>query len=52
MKFFFDLGDVFFDWYPNYFFKNVFDDYEERKYFLIIHLTDPEIIIQEINRFI
>ena len=34
MKFLFDLGGVFFDWDPNYFFKNVFDDDEERKYFL------------------
>ena len=34
MKFLFDLGGVFFDWDPNYFFKNVFNDDEERKYFL------------------
>ena len=34
MKFLFDLGGVFFDWDPNHFFKNVFDDDEERKYFL------------------
>ena len=34
MKFLFDLGGVFFDWDPNHFFKNVFVDDEERKYFL------------------
>ena len=34
MKFLFDLGGVFFDWDPNHFYKNVFDDDEERKYFL------------------
>ena len=40
MKFLFDLGGVFFDWDPNYFFKNVFDD-EERKYFLTEVCNDP-----------
>ncbi len=34
MKFLFDLGGVFFDWDPNYFFKDIFDTLEERKYFL------------------
>ena len=34
MKFLFDLGDVFFYWYPNHFFKNIFDNLKERKYFL------------------
>lgn len=34
MKFLFDLGGVFFDWNPEYFFKNVFSDSEELNYFL------------------
>ena len=34
MKFLFDLGGIFFDWNPHYFYKNIFDIPEERKYFL------------------
>ena len=34
MKFLFDLGGVFFDWDPNYYFGKVFKDYQELKYFL------------------
>lgn len=34
MKFLFDLGGVFFDWDPNYFYKNVFETDNERKFFL------------------
>ena len=33
MKFLFDLGGVFFDWDPNYFFKNIFSDSSEKAYF-------------------
>ena len=34
MKFLFDLGGVFFDWNPEYFFKNVFESKEELNFFL------------------
>ena len=34
MKFLFDLGGVFFDWDPHYFYKDVFKDKEERDNFL------------------
>jgi len=34
MKFLFDLGGVFFDWDPDYFFKNIIIDTKEREYFL------------------
>jgi len=34
MKFLFDLGGIFFDWDPNYFFKDIFNKVEEREYFL------------------
>jgi len=31
MKFLFDLGGVFFDWDPHYFYKDVIKDKEERE---------------------
>ena len=34
MKFLFDLGGVFFDWDPTYFYKDIFNNSDERKYFL------------------
>ena len=34
MKFLFDLGGVFFDWDPNHFYKDIFSNIDERKYFL------------------
>ena len=34
MKFLFDLGGIFFDWDPNYFFKDIFNKVEEREYSL------------------
>ena len=34
MKFLFDLGGVFFDWNPKYFFKDVFETKEELNFFL------------------
>ena len=34
MKFLFDLGGVFFDWDPDHFYKNVFENIEEREFFL------------------
>ena len=33
-KFLFDLGNVFFDWNPKYYFKNIFKNNFEMKYFL------------------
>ncbi len=52
MKFLFDLGGVFFDWDPNYFFKNVFDDDEERKYFLTKVCNDQWNLQQDAGRSI
>ncbi len=52
MKFLFDLGGVFFDWDPNYFFKNVFDDDEERKYFLTEVCNDQWNFQQDAGRSI
>ncbi len=34
MKFLFDLGGVFFDWDPHYFYKDIFNNQEERDNFL------------------
>ena len=34
MKFLFDLGGVFFDWKPEYFYKNIFETNEDLNYFL------------------
>ena len=34
MKFLFDLGGVFFDWNPKYFFKDIFRSNEELDFFL------------------
>ena len=34
MKFLFDLGGVFFDWDPKYFFKDIFPDPKELEFFL------------------
>ena len=34
MKFLFDLGGVFFDWNPEYFYKNIFSSKEELNFFL------------------
>ena len=52
MKFLFDLGGVFFDWDPNHFFKNVFDDDEERKYFLTEVCNDQWNFQQDAGRLI
>jgi len=52
MKFLFDLGGVFFDWDPNHFFKNVFDDDEERKYFLTEVCNDQWNLQQDAGRSI
>tara|TARA_Y100000741_G_scaffold233521_1_gene178457 strand:- start:423 stop:1013 length:591 start_codon:yes stop_codon:yes gene_type:complete len=34
MKFLFDLGGVFFDWNPKYYYKNIFSNENEMNYFL------------------
>ena len=34
MKFLFDLGGVFFDWSPEYFYQDIFDSKKEMEYFL------------------
>ena len=50
MKFLFDLGGVFFDWDPNYYFINVFSDPKERKYFLENVCNDAWNIQQDAGR--
>ena len=52
MKFLFDLGGVFFDWDPNYFFINIFRDLEERQYFLNEICNDAWNIQQDAGRSI
>ena len=50
MKFLFDLGGVFFDWDPNHFYINIFDDPDERKYFLNQICNDVWNIKQDAGR--
>jgi len=50
MKFLFDLGGVFFDWDPKYFFKNIFEDPEEMEYFLTEICNDEWNIQQDAGR--
>ena len=52
MKFLFDLGGVFFDWNPNYFYVNIFETDEERKYFLSEICNDVWNIKQDAGRTI
>ena len=52
MKFLFDLGGVFFDWDPNYFYMNVFETDDERKYFLSEVCSDEWNIKQDAGRTI
>jgi len=52
MKFLFDLGGVFFDWNPNYFFINIFRDQKERQYFLNDICNDAWNIQQDAGRSI
>lgn len=52
MKFLFDLGGVFFDWDPNYFFINIFKDQEERQYFLEKICNDTWNLKQDAGRSI
>ena len=52
MKFLFDLGGVFFDWDPHHFYKDVFDNQEERDYFLNKICNDQWNIQQDAGRLI
>tara|TARA_Y100001970_G_scaffold51759_1_gene65418 strand:+ start:3278 stop:3874 length:597 start_codon:yes stop_codon:yes gene_type:complete len=52
MKFLFDLGGVFFDWDPNYFFKDIFFDSNEKDYFLNEVCNDEWNIKQDAGRTI
>ena len=49
MKFLFDLGGVFFDWDPHYFYKDVFKDKEERDNFLNNICNDEWNIQQDLS---
>ena len=50
MKFLFDLGGVFFDWDPKYFFINIFNDPKEMEYFLKDICNDAWNIQQDAGR--
>ena len=52
MKFLFDLGGVFFDWDPNHFYKNVFENIEEREFFLTEVCNDQWNVQQDAGRSI
>ena len=52
MKFLFDLGGVFFDWDPHYFYKDVFEDKKERDNFLNNICNDEWNIQQDAGRLI
>ena len=52
MKFLFDLGGVFFDWNPKYFYKSVFSDEKEMNYFLETVCTNGWNIKQDAGRLI
>ena len=52
MKFLFDLGGVFFDWDPDHFYKNVFENIEEREFFLAEVCNDHWNVQQDAGRSI
>ena len=52
MKFLFDLGGVFFDWDPNHFFMNIFEESKERDFFLNKICNDAWNIQQDAGRSI
>ena len=52
MKFLFDLGGVFFDWDPKYFFKDIFLDPKELEFFLTQVCNDTWNIKQDAGRTI
>ena len=52
MKFLFDLGGVFFDWHPTYFYKNIFRNNDDLDYFLNNICNDEWNIKQDAGRLI
>ena len=52
MKFLFDLGGVFFDWHPTYFYKNIFSNNDDLDYFLNNICNDEWNIKQDAGRLI
>jgi 2-haloacid dehalogenase len=52
MKFLFDLGGVFFDWDPNHFYNNIFENIEERDFFLTEVCNDKWNFQQDAGRSI
>ncbi len=52
MKFLFDLGGVFFNWDPNYFFRGIFENDEERRFFLTEVCNDDWNLKQDCGRTI
>ena len=52
MKFLFDLGGVFFDWNPRYFYNSIFDTTKEMEFFLENICNDDWNIKQDKGRLI
>ena len=52
MKFLFDLGGVFFDWDPRYFFKDIFTDHNELNFFLSEVCNGEWNVLQDAGRSI
>ncbi len=52
MKFLFDLGGIFFDWDPNHFYKKIFENDDEREYFIKNICNDEWNIKQDAGRLI
>ena len=52
MKFLFDLGGVFFDWNPKYFYKSIFSSEKEMNYFLTYICNDGWNIKQDAGKLI
>ena len=52
MKFLFDLGGVFFDWNPKYFYKSIFSSEKEMNYFLTYICNDEWNIKQDAGKLI
>jgi len=52
MKFLFDLGGVFLDWHPQYFYRNIFKDKKELNFFLTNVCNDAWNLRQDAGRSI
>ena len=52
MKLLFDLGGVFFDWHPKYFYKNIFKNKTELNFFLKSVCSDEWNLLQDAGRSI